>query len=59
MAQAQAAGSMGTVTAESYSAQPQTYDTTTTAYQQQVTAPIFCSSWCNQIQDKEKTNAGT
>ena len=36
MAQAQAAGSMGTVTADSYAAQQQTYDTTTTAYQQQV-----------------------
>ena len=37
MAQAQAAGTMGTVTAESYATQQQSYDTTSAAlYQQQV-----------------------
>jgi len=47
VAQAQAAGSMGTVAAESYATQQQTYDMTTTAYQQQVTAPLFFCSWCD------------
>jgi len=51
MAQAQAAGSMGTITAE-------TYDTTTTAYQQpvHVSALLFSCGWCDQLQKKENKN---
>lgn len=55
MAQAQAAGSMGTVTAESYTTQQQTYDTTTKAYQQQVTAHFFSVvDEHDQLQEKRK-----
>ena len=59
MAQAQAAGSMGTVTAESYATQQQTYDTTTTAYQQQVTAHVFSIVGAlDQLQEKRKQTRG-
>lgn len=59
MAQAQAAGSMGTVTAESYATQQQTYGTTTTAYQQQVTAHFFSVVGAlDQLQEKRKQTRG-